>query len=61
MSKRAGLPLRQFGYDVFTGMNQVTVPQVGSVQGYYVLGPGDQLHISLRGQENAAYDVYVGS
>jgi len=61
MSKRAGLPLRQFGYDVFTGMNQITVPQVGSVQGYYVLGPGDQLHISLRGQENAAYDVYVGN
>lgn len=59
LSDRAGLPLRQFGYDVFAGLNQISVPQVGSIQGYYVLGPGDELQISLRGQENASYDVLV--
>jgi len=59
LSDRAGLPLRQFGYDVFAGLNQISVPQVGSIQGYYVLGPGDELQITLRGQENASYDVLV--
>lgn len=59
MSDRAGLPLRQFGYDLFAGLNQISVPQVGSIQGYYVLGPGDELQISLRGQENASYSVVV--
>lgn len=61
LSKRANLPLQQFGYDVFAGLSQIIVPQVGSVQGYYVLGPGDQLHISLRGQENSSYDIVVGN
>jgi len=61
LSKRANLPLQQYGYDVFAGISQITVPQVGAVQGYYVLGPGDQLHISLRGQENSNYDVVVGN
>lgn len=59
LSDRAGLPLHQFGYDVFAGLNQISVPQVGSIQGYYVLGPGDELQITLRGQENASYDVLV--
>ncbi len=59
LSDRAGVPLRQFGYDVFAGLNQITVPQVGAIQGYYVLGPGDALQISLRGQENASYNVIV--
>jgi protein involved in polysaccharide export with SLBB domain len=61
LSKRANLPLWQFGYDVFSGLSQISIPQVGSVQGYYVLGPGDELHINLRGQENASYDVIVGN
>ncbi|HTN14583.1 MAG TPA: polysaccharide biosynthesis/export family protein, partial [Sphingomonadaceae bacterium] len=61
LSKRANLPLQLFGYDVFAGLNQITVPQVGSIQGYYVLGPGDQLRINLRGQENASYDIVVGN
>lgn len=59
LSDRAGLPLHQFGYDLFAGLNQISVPQTGSIQGYYVLGPGDDLQISLRGQENASYDVVV--
>ncbi len=59
LSDRAGLPLRQFGYDVFAGLNQISVSQTGSIQGYYVLGPGDDLQISLRGQENASYDAVV--
>jgi len=59
LSDRAGLPLRQFGYDLFSGLNQISVPQVGAIQGYYVLGPGDELQISLRGQENSSYTVLV--
>lgn len=59
LSDRAGVPLRQFGYDLFAGLSQISVPQVGSIQGYYVLGPGDELQITLRGQENASYDVIV--
>lgn len=58
-SDRANLPMRQFGYSLFEGINQITIPTVGAIQGYYVLGPGDELQISLRGQENASYDVLV--
>ena len=58
-SDRANLPMRQFGYSLFEGVNQITIPTVGAIQGYYVLGPGDELQISLRGQENASYDVLV--
>lgn len=58
-SARAGLPMIQFGYTLFEGLNQVTVPQVGTIQKYYVLGPGDALRINLRGQENSTYDVTI--
>ena len=61
LSQRAGTSLRLFGYDFFAGLNQVTIPQVGSVQSYYVLGPGDEIQIMLRGQENDNYDVVVGN
>jgi protein involved in polysaccharide export with SLBB domain len=58
-SDRAGVQLRQFGYSVFEGVSQITVPQIGAIQPYYVLGPGDQLTINLRGQESDTYNVAV--
>jgi protein involved in polysaccharide export with SLBB domain len=59
MSQRAGAKLRQFGYeDVGTGRT-VTVPQTGAVQDDYVLGPGDEIVVSMRGQENNEFRVSV--
>lgn len=50
-SMRAGIPLRQFGYDQF-GPDGTTRSNSGAVQADYVLGPGDELLISLRGQKS---------
>lgn len=59
MSARAGVDLRQFGYDQFGVPNAVSLPQVGAVQDDYIVGPGDQVSISLRGQENSDFTVSV--
>lgn len=52
MSQRAGTALQQFGYDRFGVGQAVIVPQTGAVEDGYVLGPGDEIVVSLRGQEN---------
>lgn len=51
MSQRAGVQLHQFGYDELGAGRDVTVPQTGSVQDDYVMGPGDEVVVSMRGQE----------
>ena len=53
MSARAGVVLKQFGYDQVGHASAVMVPQTGAVQDDYVLGPGDELIVVLRGQENS--------
>jgi len=53
MSARAGAKLEQFGYDQIGRGSTVTMAQTGAVQDDYVLGPGDQIVVSLRGQENS--------
>ncbi|MES2294548.1 MAG: SLBB domain-containing protein [Pseudomonadota bacterium] len=53
MSARAGTKLEQFGYDQLGRGHSVSMPQTGAVQDDYVLGPGDQIVVSLRGQENS--------
>ncbi|MGD0141741.1 MAG: SLBB domain-containing protein [Rhizomicrobium sp.] len=58
-SQRAGQPLQQFGYDTFGVGTQVTVTQVGNVQDSYVLGPGDQISVVLRGHDMSSYVVPV--
>ena len=50
-SARAGLFLRQFGYDHF-GPDTATRGSAGAVQADYLLGPGDELLVSLRGQKS---------
>jgi protein involved in polysaccharide export with SLBB domain len=59
MSARAGTKLTQFGYDDLGVGRAVTVPQIGAVQDSYVLGVGDEIVVSLRGQENSEYRVRV--
>ena len=59
MSQRAGATLRQFGYDQVGYGRTISVPQVGAIQDDYILGPGDQIHVTLRGQENDEFVVTV--
>ena len=59
ISQRAGAMLRQFGYDQLGSGRQVTLPQTGAVQNDYILGVGDEIVVSLRGQENNELRVSV--
>lgn len=59
ISQRAGVKLNQIGYDQFGLGRAVSLPQVGAVQSNYVLGPGDEIVVSLRGQENSEYRTTV--
>jgi protein involved in polysaccharide export with SLBB domain len=45
--------LQQFGYDQLGIGRQVTVPETGAVADDYIMGPGDEVVISLRGQESS--------
>ena len=53
MSARAGTLLGQHGYAQLGRGAAVIVPQTGAVQDNYVLGPGDEIVVSMRGQENS--------
>jgi len=59
MSARAGAKLQQFGYDALGQGRAVTIPQAGAVQDNYILGPGDEIVLSLRGQENSEFRATV--
>ncbi len=59
LSARAGAKLTQFGYSQLGVGRQVTISQMGAVQDDYVLGPGDEIVVSLRGQEKAEYRTTV--
>jgi len=58
-STRAGVRLQQFGYEQVGRPSFVTVPLTGAMPDDYVLGPGDQILVSLRGQENGEYRANV--
>lgn len=58
-SSRAGVRLQQFGYEQVGRPSFVTVPLTGAMSDDYVLGPGDQIIVSLRGQENGEYRANV--
>ena len=58
-STRAGVTLKQFGYDVVGAGATVTATQIGAVQDSYILGVGDQVQIVMVGHENATYIVTV--
>jgi polysaccharide export outer membrane protein len=59
MSGRAGQPLRQFGYGFFGHGAPVIVRQSGALQDNYILGVGDEIVFTLRGQENASFRTRV--
>jgi polysaccharide export outer membrane protein len=59
LSQRAGVALELFGYKEFGSGHPVTVAQTGGVQDDYILGPGDEIVVSLRGQENSESRVTV--
>jgi protein involved in polysaccharide export with SLBB domain len=54
--------LTQFGYDIFSNMSSTMqgsdTDVIGSVQGNYVLGIGDKISVTLRGQQNST-GLYV--
>ena len=64
-SARAGLPLRQFGYELFShgtgaASGAVTgVAPVGGVQGDYVLGVGDEVQVVLRASQKGGTKRYA--
>lgn len=58
-SARAGMPLQQFGYDQLGVGRPVAIAQMGALQDDYILGPGDQIVVSLRGQDNSEYRAEV--
>lgn len=59
MSARAGVRLKQFGYEQMGVGMPVALPEVGGLQDDYVLGPGDEIDVTLRGQDNSQYQVMV--
>jgi protein involved in polysaccharide export with SLBB domain len=59
LSSRAGTKLEQFGYGELGSGRSVAIAQTGAVQDGYVLGPGDQIIVSLRGQENSEFRATV--
>lgn len=60
MSARIGVKLQQFGYDQLGVGRSINLPQVGGVQDDYILGPGDEIVVTLRGQDNTEQRVTVG-
>jgi protein involved in polysaccharide export with SLBB domain len=59
MSARAGVPIRQFGYDVFGRGTPVVVRQSGSLGEDYVLGEGDEIVLTLHGQQNSSFRTKI--
>ena len=59
LSARAGVRLQQFGYDQFGVGRPVVVPETGAVADDYIMGPGDEVVVSLRGQENSDFRTSV--
>jgi len=58
-SQRAGMPLTQFGYNLVGNGGSISALQIGAVQDQYILGQGDEIVVTLRGQENATYNIFV--
>ncbi len=66
-SARAGLPLRQFGYDLFShgtgtspaALGTTGVAPIGGVQGDYVLGIGDDVQVVTRASQRSGTKRYT--
>ncbi|MCX7367974.1 MAG: polysaccharide biosynthesis/export protein, partial [Alphaproteobacteria bacterium] len=51
--------LRQFGYETFRG-GAAPAPSFGALPGSYVLGPGDEVVVALRGRARQTLSVRIG-
>ncbi|WP_169789467.1 SLBB domain-containing protein [Skermanella aerolata] len=59
-SRRAGQSLRLYGYDAFAAATHATPPAFGTAQSDYLLGPGDELRVTIHGgkyDSNRRYTV----
>ncbi|MFM2043907.1 MAG: hypothetical protein RLY86_2483 [Pseudomonadota bacterium] len=61
ISARAGEDLRQYGYRLFESAGTRAEPALGQVPDSYVLGPGDTLSVTLRGQTVGEDEVVIGT
>jgi protein involved in polysaccharide export with SLBB domain len=61
MSARAGTTLRQFGYDQLGRGRAVSSPTSVAIQDDYVLGVGDEIVVTLRGQENSEFRAVINN
>ena len=67
-SARAGLPLRQFGYDLLShgtgtspaALGTTGVAPIGGVQGDYVLGIGDDVQVVTRASQRSGRTAVGG-
>lgn len=59
LSARIGVELSQFGYDQLGVGRPIDLPEIGAVQDDYVLGPGDEIVVTLRGQDNSEHHITV--
>ncbi|MFN7306783.1 MAG: polysaccharide biosynthesis/export protein, partial [Acetobacteraceae bacterium] len=48
--------LRQFGYDTFRG-GAAPPPSFGALPGSYILGPGDEVVVALRGRARQTHSL----
>lgn len=51
--------LRQFGYDTFRG-GAAPPPSFGALPGSYILGPGDEVVVALRGRARQTLTLKIG-
>ncbi|MCA3322107.1 MAG: SLBB domain-containing protein [Roseomonas sp.] len=51
--------LRQFGYETFRG-GAAPAPSFGALPGSYILGPGDEVVVALRGRARQTLSVRIG-
>ncbi|MCA3342232.1 MAG: polysaccharide biosynthesis/export protein, partial [Roseomonas sp.] len=51
--------LRQFGYDAFRG-GAAPPPSFGALPGSYILGPGDEVVVALRGRARQTLSLRIG-
>jgi len=59
-SRRAGKAVRLFGYDVFAASGAPLAPAFGTAQNDYLLGPGDEVRVTIHGgkyDSNRRYTV----
>jgi polysaccharide export outer membrane protein len=59
-SRRAGKTLRLFGYEVFATIGTASPPAFGTAQNDYLLGPGDEVRVTIHGgkyDSNRRYTV----